>query len=106
MKVSSIVLAGIMSALTACQSANYMAEPDDVAEDPWSLLSPEDRDKILRKFAEMQSQPSRQGYWQCDGYLTDVERENFCSSETPNAWVPFDFQGETYYIQPLARGNQ
>lgn len=38
----------------------------------------------------------------CDGYLTRLESEEFCSSHVPSDWAPFNFDGETYYVQPLS----
>lgn len=37
----------------------------------------------------------------CDGYLTRKEGENSCSSSIPDDWVPYEFNGEIYYSQPL-----
>ena len=38
----------------------------------------------------------------CDGYLTRRADQDFCAAEIPADWVPFEFDGTTYYIQPLA----
>ena len=38
----------------------------------------------------------------CDHYLTRVESEDFCSEEAPGDWESFEFEGETYFLQPLA----
>ncbi len=38
----------------------------------------------------------------CDGYMTLFEHENYCSAKVPEGWVPFQLNGETYYMQPLA----
>ena len=52
------------------------------------------------------------GMWQekngskfCDGYITRFENEDYCSAKIPEGWVPFQFNGETYYVQPLARSD-
>jgi hypothetical protein len=34
--------------------------------------------------------------------MTLVESEEFCVSEIPEGWVPFTFEGQTYFVQPLA----
>ncbi len=54
-------------------------------------------------------QPDYSGQWierggvkECDGYLTQMEDEEFCSSEIPSDWVPFEFDGRTYYLEPLS----
>lgn len=41
----------------------------------------------------------------CDGYLTRYADEDFCSPEVPRDWVPFTFDGEEYYVQPLKNSN-
>ena len=38
----------------------------------------------------------------CDGYMTRFKDEDYCASQIPEDWVPFQFDGETFYIQPLA----
>lgn len=38
----------------------------------------------------------------CEHYLTRVESEDFCSEEAPGDWESFEFEGETYFLQPLA----
>ncbi len=57
----------------------------------------------------LEGQPDYSGQWierggvkECDGYLTSMEDEAFCSSEIPRDWVPFEFEGRTYYVEPLS----
>ena len=40
----------------------------------------------------------------CNGYLTRFESEDYCAAEVPKDWVPFTFDGQTYYVQPLSGG--
>jgi hypothetical protein len=42
----------------------------------------------------------------CDGYMTRVENEDYCESDVPEDWIPFEFEGQTYYVQPLADGSE
>jgi hypothetical protein len=42
----------------------------------------------------------------CNGYMTRVESEEFCVPEIPQGWVPFTFEGQTYFVQPLARASE
>jgi hypothetical protein len=37
----------------------------------------------------------------CDGYLTRSADQDYCSALPPEDWVPFTFEGQTYYVQPL-----
>ena len=37
----------------------------------------------------------------CDGYLVRFKNEEYCASTVPDDWVPFEFNGYTYYRQPL-----
>ena len=48
----------------------------------------------------------RDGSLFCDGYMTRVESEEFCVSEVPEGWVPFQFEGQTYFVQPLADASE
>ena len=41
---------------------------------------------------------------QCDGYMT--RHEDYCEEIVPEAWKPFVFNGETYYMQPLQRAEE
>jgi len=38
----------------------------------------------------------------CRGYLTKVESDDYCAATVPDDWESFTFNGQTYYIQPLA----
>ena len=38
----------------------------------------------------------------CKGFLTRNINEDFCAAEVPIDWVPFEFNGQTYYMQPLS----
>ncbi|MCH9027903.1 MAG: hypothetical protein IIA05_12460 [Proteobacteria bacterium] len=56
------------------------------------------------------SEHSFSGEWQildgfrkvCDGYLTRPGGDDYCQKEIPADWVPFVFEGKTYYMQPLS----
>ena len=37
----------------------------------------------------------------CDGYLTRIASEEYCSSEPPDDWRSFEFDGDTYYVVPV-----
>ncbi len=52
--------------------------------------------------------PAREGQWkrwgkvyQCDGYLSRDQGKDFCEEEVPSDWIPFEYEGQTYYIAPL-----
>jgi len=38
----------------------------------------------------------------CSGYMARIEDEDYCVSEVPEDWAPFEFEGETYFVQPLS----
>ena len=38
----------------------------------------------------------------CDGFLTRRADHDFCAAEIPSDWLPFEFDGKTYYMQPLS----
>lgn len=41
----------------------------------------------------------------CNGFLTRNIDEDFCSSQAPSDRVPFEFDGQTFYLQPLSANN-
>ena len=41
----------------------------------------------------------------CDGYMTRRADQDYCSADIPEDWVPFTFEGRTYYMQPLAESR-
>ncbi len=94
--------------------------PDDVQE-----LSPEEFDRLLRElqeqgFAELPTKPKSEqdereysGEWieengerYCDGYPTRNADEEYCSTDIPEDWRPFEFDGETYYVAPLRNDQE
>ena len=42
----------------------------------------------------------------CTGFLTRNIDVDFCAAEVPSHWVPFEFNGQTYYMQPLSVSNE
>ncbi|MCZ6827356.1 MAG: hypothetical protein O7D88_07640 [Gammaproteobacteria bacterium] len=59
------------------------------------------------------SEHSFSGEWQildgyrkvCDGYLTRSGGDDYCQKEIPADWLSFEFEGKTYYLQPLSGGK-
>ena len=45
---------------------------------------------------------NRDGVREGDGYLTHSENDVHCAAAVPEAWIPFEFEGETYYVAPLS----
>jgi len=43
----------------------------------------------------------KDGVLVCDGFMTRRADQDYCSSEVPEDWVPFTFDGKEYYVQPL-----
>lgn len=37
----------------------------------------------------------------CDGYLVRNADQDYCAAEVPDDWVPREFDGQKYYVQPL-----
>ncbi|MCZ6561276.1 MAG: TonB family protein [Gammaproteobacteria bacterium] len=83
-----------------CDENEKPINPENVAriKSQDSMIEPEDLEH------------SFSGEWQildgfrkvCDGYLTRPQEEDFCAAEVPGDWVPFQFEGKTYYMQPLS----
>lgn len=81
----------------------YLNENDEpkIEEKRGFIISPD-------RYAPLVDQPEFSGEWierdgvrTCDGFLTRIENEDFCSAEVPTDWRPFEFDGRTYYVQPL-----
>ncbi len=44
--------------------------------------------------------------YQCNGYLSRDQSKDFCEEDVPSDWIPFEYEGETYYIAPLGAGER
>lgn len=44
----------------------------------------------------------RNGALVCEGYMTRFADENYCAAEPPSEWRAFEFDGQTWYMQPLS----
>ena len=122
MKVATCVL--ILTVVVFYSS--YADEPEEAPEkpttEPSDRLTPEHLKKFdgpktgekrgfvvsPDRFAPLDDQPEFSGEWierdgvrTCDGFLTRIESEDFCAAKVPTDWRPFEFDGRTYYVQPL-----
>ena len=78
-------------------------------EQLWKALPPELRSRLAERKPTDRSKPGRyrdSSFASCTDYLTRAESEDFCSSAVPEDWTSFEFEGETYYVQPLARAGR
>ena len=129
-----VVMAVILQSLAACQRHDLPNHPPPKSEKPVvveSLPDPVVTDKMVQEELEAQLMvrmaeeemgiffqertgqiPPFPGEWvekdgsrYCNGYLTRVESEDFCVSDVPSDWVPFEFDGQTYFVQPLSDIN-
>jgi len=64
----------------------------DPSHEPNSLMAPELPPGTWRE---------EHGARFCEGYLTRREDLDYCAAEVPGDWEPFEFDGQTYYVQPL-----
>jgi len=108
--------------LSACSQESHDGSDSIVAEQ-FPGLTPEQLERLEELMARENrgfvipprnagrpgDRPDYSGEWtdhggikECDGYLTRFEDEEFCSSEIPSDWVPFAFEGRTFYVQPLS----
>ncbi len=97
----------IAAAVCACGSEaerHAQAEQDQTQR---RQLEDFEREEILAYLERNKSNwVERDGALVCEGYMTRYENEEFCSSEVPDDWRPFEFDGQTFYMQPLADSNQ
>ena len=108
----NLILLTILLSLSACQHQNPSVESSQlrvvtviegsVRRDGTIILrEPTDRNSPLTgEWVE------KDGSRFCNGYMTRAEGEAFCVSEIPEDWVPFEFEGQTYFVQPLADGTE
>ena len=115
-----IVLLGVFSSTNADEPAK---NPEESTSEPSSELTPEQLELLYEYMARekrgfvippkttmpLEDQPEFSGEWieregmhTCDGYLTRIENEDYCEAEIPADWRPFEFDGRTYFVQPLA----
>jgi hypothetical protein len=43
----------------------------------------------------------KDGILTCDGFMTRRADLDYCSAEVPGDWVPFEYDGQVYFLQPL-----
>ena len=55
--------------------------------------------------AHLDSWPKKGAILACDGYMTRYADQDYCSDEIPADWVPFTFDGQQYYFQPLVAAH-
>ena len=114
-----IVLLGVFSSTNADEPAK---DPEESTSESSSELTPEQLELLYEYMARkkrgfvilpkttmpFEDQPKFSGEWierdgmrTCDGYLTRIENEDYCEAEIPTDWRPFEFDGRTYFVQPL-----
>ena len=79
------------------------------ADDLLSLSAPETRTPALGELQPFPGSRHDRGKWVreggviwCDGYLTSVKSDRYCSEYPQPGGVQFDFDGKSYVMQPLA----
>ena len=97
----------IAVSVCACAPEAERTEQVEQAQTERRQLQDSEREAILAYLERNQSNwVERDGALVCEGYMTRYENEEFCSSEVPDDWRPFEFDGQTFYMQPLADSNQ
>lgn len=106
MKARIAVLFVSVLPCAACQSDKT---PENAEIEPITILPFVSADELPNLDEYLDELYLRPGTWReengsriCDGYMTRFENEDYCSSTIPDGWVPFEYDGETYYAQPLA----
>lgn len=128
-RIAFIFVIGL--SLTACQRPATNNEPVQIAEAPEPKesapeavvtdemiqaereaqlaiqMAEEEFDMFLQeRLGQGQQQPGewieKDGARICLGFLTRNADQDFCAAEVPADWVPFEFNGNTYYMQPLS----
>ena len=97
--------------LAACQADEPVADAPVGAEE--IVVLPFDSFEMNEAFERfLDEQGAGEGKWReddgmlvCEGYLTRYESQDYCASEIPPDWEPFEYDGQVYYIQPLGGSN-
>jgi hypothetical protein len=107
MNLRIVVLYSSILALSAVLAEEQTDESDTEPKQEYEQLTPEKKAEIYGDLTN-ENRTKRSGRWLkedgasvCDGYLTQVEGEDYCAAEIPDDWQPFTFNGKTYYMQPL-----
>jgi hypothetical protein len=92
--------------LAACQADTGADNTEENSIEVLPFVSDDQLPNLDKYLKEYELPP---GMWRekngskiCDGYMTRFENEDYCSAKVPEGWVPFQYNGETYYVQPLA----
>ena len=103
----NIILLSVLILLAACRNDDPAAaneapaiDPDDTPPSvnlPPAVLNMQPRGR-LPSGAWLELNGARI----CDGYMTRLESEDYCAATVPEDWRPFEFDGQTYFVQPLA----
>ena len=101
-----VTLASLFWIVSACQPDGDLSNSNQYPDAPLTYLPPEVRAGLETYLSERDNGLSYGNFLSCDKYLTDVESENYCNSEVPKDWVPFEYDDETYFFHPLARGKK
>lgn len=101
MKTNQLVLITLSALVTAAACRSGLDDRSDAELDMHPALIPQKFREMFERYAAKQPH-----LLDCAGYLTELESEGFCSTDVPRDWVPFEYDGATYFVQPLARQRQ
>ncbi len=95
--------------LAACSTEPEQAPVSTAKPEPTQLY-PDHSAEVLEQRAIIAGSIRRLGERDrrsiCEGLLTNIHTYDFCTDTVPDDWRPFEFDGETYYVIPLARNRQ
>ena len=135
MTTRTVFLFVILLSLAACQRPASDSEPIQATDTPVpkeqapeavmtdEMIEAEREAQFAMKMSEeefdyfLQEQlgagPFPPGEWleqdgarMCVGFLTRDADQDYCAAEIPADWVPFEFNGQTYYVQPLSETSE
>lgn len=97
---AAVAVASCAALCVAC--AERAGEQDPIVEAPPGPTDLELEQRFEWWLRREQPWQERDGSMICSGFLSRVESDEFCSDERPPDWRPFDYRGQTYFVQPLA----
>lgn len=62
---------------------------------------PDDGERLFDLRLNAQGEIQRLDWVDCDGYIVNRPSSGFCQDPVPENWVPYTFNGGTFYYAPL-----
>ena len=93
---SFLVITSVLIVALTTTSCNSSSNPDNISGETAQNSAERERRNLSGTWT------FRDGSLYCEGFLTLENGREHCADDVPGDWEPFEFNGMTYYRQPLA----